>query len=416
MTKPSKTKRIHSLDSLRAIMMLLGVVFHSAITYTILDFGSVWGIKDPIATHYSNDMIIALIHMFRMPIFFVVAGFFGAMLFYERTPLKMLENRISRILYPFLVFLFILTPLIIFALDYSSLVFDGSDNALANTLSYFFDLSILIPKSTYHLWFLYYFIFTTAVATGLALVLKKLPFVTKRITWTFNWIIQKPILRVLFFASILSFIYIFIESSEVATSNSLIPDLKTFTFYFFFYLFGWILFKSKHLFDSLKRFDWACTILGLLAVLFKTYLVLSLNLHPFSDSWILIVLNSIAVWLFVFGITGLFIRYGSKHSLKMRYISDSSYWVYLIHLPLTILIPSFILDWPFPATVKFIIVLLSTTVICFITYHYLVRGTFIGKFLNGRKYSSKISTIKKSEELSRFKEYSINKTSYQEII
>jgi hypothetical protein len=43
-------------------------------------------------------------------------------------------------------------------------------------------------------------------------------------------------------------------------------------------------------------------------------------------------------------------------------------------------------------------VVLSTSVICFVSYHYLVRGTFIGKFLNGRKYSKKLTDIKQSGE------------------
>ena len=114
-----------------------------------------------------------------------------------------------------------------------------------------------------------------------------------------------------------------------------------------------------------------------------------------------IVIKSIMVWLFVFGITGVFIRYASKHSARMRYISDASYWVYLVHLSFTAIIPSFIVDWPIPATLKFLFVLVTTSIICFVSYHYLVRSTFIGKFLNGRKYTKKLSDIKKAEELSQ---------------
>ncbi|MFT5848000.1 MAG: glucan biosynthesis protein C, partial [Psychroserpens sp.] len=109
------------------------------------------------------------------------------------------------------------------------------------------------------------------------------------------------------------------------------------------------------------------------------------------------------VWLFIFGITGLFIRYGSNHSSAMRYISDSSYWVYLVHLFLTAIIPSFIVDWPLPSAIKFLFVLIITGVICYVSYHYLVRGTFIGKFLNGRTYSKKLSDIKNAESLSQLK-------------
>ena len=108
-----------------------------------------------------------------------------------------------------------------------------------------------------------------------------------------------------------------------------------------------------------------------------------------------IILKSMTVWLFVFGITGLFVRYTSCHSPIMRYLSDSSYWVYLVHLSFTAIIPSFISGWSIPATLKFLFVLLTTSFLCFVSYHYLVRGTFIGKFLNGRKYSRKFSEIRK---------------------
>lgn len=136
-TTPHKTERIHSLDSLRAIMMLLGLVIHSAVTYGVIDYGNAWSLKDPAATSLSNDFIVILIHVFRMPIFFVVAGFFGAMLFYERKPLKMVENRVSRIVYPFIVFLLVLNPIITFSFTYTQFLFSGSDNVFDTALSSF---------------------------------------------------------------------------------------------------------------------------------------------------------------------------------------------------------------------------------------------------------------------------------------
>jgi glucan biosynthesis protein C len=56
-----KTKRLHSLDSLRAIMMLLGLVIHSAITYGVINYGNAWSLKDPETTHLSNDFIVYFI-------------------------------------------------------------------------------------------------------------------------------------------------------------------------------------------------------------------------------------------------------------------------------------------------------------------------------------------------------------------
>jgi hypothetical protein len=390
-TLPHKTERIHSLDSLRAIMMLLGLVIHSALTYGVVDYGSGWSLKDTGATHLSNDYIASFVHAFRMQIFFVVAGFFGALLFYERLPLKMVKNRISRIVLPFLVFVLLLWPTIVFAFGYTKFVFAGSTDALAETLGRFSSWEILIPGSTFHLWFLYYLALITFFSVGVALVFKKLPGVTSQISSGFNWIIQKPVVRILVFAALTAVIYMIMGSYSVATSNSFIPDFNTFIYYTSFYFVGWILFKSKHLLETFMKFDWLTTVLGIL--LFSVYFFMNDSLSFEAK----LIMKSVLVWLLIFGVTGLFIRYGSNHSARMRYVSDASYWVYLLHLSFTAIIPGLIADWPLPPTLKFLFVLITTGVICFVSYHYLVRGTFIGQFLNGRKYSKKLSDIKQAE-------------------
>jgi peptidoglycan/LPS O-acetylase OafA/YrhL len=139
------------------------------------------------------------------------------------------------------------------------------------------------------------------------------------------------------------------------------------------------------------KFDWLTTVLGIL--LFSVYFFMNDSLSFEAK----LIMKSVLVWLLIFGVTGLFIRYGSNHSARMRYVSDASYWVYLLHLSFTAIIPGLIADWPLPPTLKFLFVLITTGVICFVSYHYLVRGTFIGQFLNGRKYSKKLSDIKQAE-------------------
>lgn len=389
--KLQKKERIHSLDSLRAIMMLLGLVIHSAITYGIADWGSTWSLKDPLATSAILDYIVDIIHLFRMQIFFFIAGFFGAMLFYERKPLKMVKNRISRIVFPFLVFVILLWPSIIFSFTYTRTFFSGYKYPLSEALKPFNSIDILIPKGTFHLWFLYYLAIITFTAVGLGLLMKRVSVISYHLSKFFSWLIQKPILRIVVFASITVIIYYVMGRYQVATSNKFAIDFNIFFYYLFFYLSGWILFKSKYLLDSMMNFDWFSTLLGI--ALFSIYFFLndsfSFTMH--------VVMKSVMVWLFVFGITGLFIRYGSNHSSRMRYISDSSYWVYLIHLSFTVIIPSFLANWPIHAVLKFLIVLTITTIICFVSYHYCVRSTFIGKFLNGKKYSKKLSDIPEVE-------------------
>lgn len=369
--------------------MMLGLVLHSALTYNITYHGDAWSLKDPKTVSFFSDSIVFLIHSFRMSIFFLVAGFFGALLFYERQPIRMIKNRISRIVYPFLVFLFILWPITVFAFGYTDAVFTNQENPFIIALEPFSNILAFLPQTTSHLWFLYYLALITAFTILLGLLTKKAGHLNLNLSKVFNWIIQRPLARILVFSGLTFLILSILGTSMVEASVSLIPDLNTFTFYLFFYLIGWILFKSKHHLDSLVNYDWPCTISAIVLATMQGLTIQNSNLEPNANSGMLILYSSVVVCLFTFGITGLFIRYGSKHSSVMRYISDSSYWVYLIHLPITAIIPAFIWKLPFSAVVKFLIVLSVTTLICFISYHYLVRNTFIGKFLNGRKYPSK---------------------------
>jgi glucan biosynthesis protein C len=385
---PQKTERIYSLDSLRAILMVLGIVLHSTLTYLADRPGA---FRDPMGGHIFNNYIKDFIHIFRMQHFYVIAGFFGAMLFYDRGTLQIIKNRFSRIVLPFALFLLLLYPFIRLAHSYSKLRFSGSNTAFASALDYFSSPLSLLPTSTWHLWFLYYLILCTAFSIFLGVVFKKIPSFSNRISNIFNWIMQQTNFRVFILSGITLMLYSLIKPEAPDEDVfSFIPNLSGFIFYLFFYLAGWVLFKSKHLLNTMMRLDWLCFALGL--VVFSVHFNMKDSINDILP--LKLIIKSITTWLFIFGITGLFIRYGSTYSKRMRYISDSSYWVYLLHLPLTILIPGLIADWPLHANLKLLVVVTSTTFICFVTYHYLVRGSFIGQFLNGRKYS-----IKKSSRL-----------------
>ncbi len=81
-----------------------------------------------------------------------------------------------------------------------------------------------------------------------------------------------------------------------------------------------------------------------------------------------------------------FLKFCNKPSRGLKYLSDSAYWIYIIHLPLTFFIPSFFHQTNIHYFLKFVFSSIVVTVIAFFTYHYFVRKTFIGKFLNGKKF------------------------------
>ena len=94
-------------------------------------------------------------------------------------------------------------------------------------------------------------------------------------------------------------------------------------------------------------------------------------------------MQAVFVWLMVFGSIGMFRQLFSTESKSMRYISDSSYWLYLAHLPLVILAQWFVKDLPIPSMLKFVGIVVVISAFLLLTYEYLIRYTIIGRVLNG---------------------------------
>jgi len=111
---PADLQRYHAFDSLRAAMMLLGLVLHSAMGYVTFPTERVWPFKDPHPSAFF-DLLVAFIHSFRMPVFFVIAGFFAAFLYMTRGARALFRNRAERIALPLACGWIILLPVIIVA-------------------------------------------------------------------------------------------------------------------------------------------------------------------------------------------------------------------------------------------------------------------------------------------------------------
>jgi glucans biosynthesis protein C len=107
-TAATASARIHGLDALRGVLMMLGVVLHCALAYLP---DSSWPFVDWTASSWNLKLITLGVHMFRMPAFFLLSGFFGALLWQRRGARAMLKNRIERIVLPFAVFVVLLYPL-----------------------------------------------------------------------------------------------------------------------------------------------------------------------------------------------------------------------------------------------------------------------------------------------------------------
>src|SRR3954447_16976070 len=105
-TENLASERRSDLDALRAGAMLLGIVLHASMSF----FPSFWMVADR-RQDPGFGILFSAIHGFRMPLFFVMCGFFSAMLLHRRGRGSLAKHRFQRVFLPLVVGMFTIVPL-----------------------------------------------------------------------------------------------------------------------------------------------------------------------------------------------------------------------------------------------------------------------------------------------------------------
>jgi hypothetical protein len=93
----------------------------------------------------------------------------------------------------------------------------------------------------------------------------------------------------------------------------------------------------------------------------------------------------VAIWTWTFAVMGAALRFLSAYRAGIRYLADASYWVYLVHAPVVMVIHVVLTLVGWPPLLKFLVVITVATAVCLATYQIIVRHTLIGLVLNGRR-------------------------------
>ncbi len=372
------SERIFALDALRAIMMLLGIVLHAGITYASADYANFWPLKDP-ENSIGFDIIVAIIHFFRMPVFFVVSGYFAALLFYKKGPQQMLKNRIKRILLPLIAGVLIVYPLAVFAFTFTKVAFSGVGSPLTIAWEEII-AGRFLPFNVLHLWFLYFLIFYSVGGWAIAKIFNRNTVFTAFVNNVFSYILERFWLRIICLTVLFFLCQFWIGEPFLTTNNKWSIDVPIFMTYFLFFETGWVIFKTNSL-GKLKGYPIAQLVL---ATIF--FFLFILTPWPDSTGWLYLreLLSALFGSMFIFGFIAFFMTYFNTYSPRLGYIMEAAYWVYIIHLPIVAFMPGIISGFAIPVFLKFLISISVTTLICIVSYHYAVRNTFIGMFLNGK--------------------------------
>ncbi|GAB3322517.1 acyltransferase family protein [Larkinella ripae] len=319
-----------------------------------------------------------------MPVFFLLSGFFTAALTIKYGWQGMIKNRIKRILLPFIVFWCLIFPLTYIGLRVAATTsFAQGWVAFRALLNGHLDW-----VGPIHLWFMYYLLWLCAVIWLLHYAIDRIA--GERFK---NWAMQQfeRVMQSRFYLIVplmITFPTLLLMSDPwTITPTSFKPMARPILFFGLFFGYGWLLQYRPHLLNRFTHRPRLNVTLG--SIFAVAYLVILFHPESFPSPKIyfasVMLMSAGCIWSFIAGLIGLGLRYNTS-STFITVLAQASFWMYLVHLPLTIWIPQWLLPWAAPVAVKFGVTLGSTLLITFGSYLLLVRGTFIGHFLNGRTY------------------------------
>ena len=398
------SERYHALDTLRAVAMFLGIALHAFLAYTTTPI-PFWPVRDPSRTFF-GDVFVYAVHEFRMQTFFLLAGFFGCLIYQRYQLTGMLWHRFQRIVIPLILACFTIQPLLQllwFYGDVEALKFIGMPRPDLNQPTrvtvgeYVASLEFLEHIRPAHLWFLEYLLFCFAMMIPF-LVWKPLTSESRLGQRLDSWFIRLLSLRgrsFLLGAMLLPSVWISYRWA-IDTPDRWLPRFHIVFYYFLFFGFGWLLYRHRdrmHLFTQ----SWRPQLLISNLVILPAQLMLigecfpgMSETDPYPEGKIhykivAVLLGSAYTWMMVAGLTGLFLHCFNRESRAIRYLADASYWCYLMHLIPVIILQLILRQFSLPGEVKWLLVLGISTLFLLVTYDRFVRYTYLGWLLNGKK-------------------------------
>ncbi len=487
------SQRFHDLDALRGFAMLLGIVLHASLSF----LPGFWPAEDNTASFDGPyDEILHFIHGFRMPLFFLLSGFFTAMLWRRRGLRSLLSQRVKRVALPLAIAMMTIIPLMNWVSDQAiaaqiddlligaytqnttaveDLLTNGAhpdkargsqgetplhaaavldDAEIAELLleagadpvaldikgdsplawAYYSgseevaDLLIaaghpeIRPGGTdwedldnwgfgasesdeddvgleswvasfHHLWFLWFILWLVAgfaviaaindsrLTSGTGVQQSEGGSTTSSWPGRLMWVLIPLTLLPQFAMG---------EQGEVPTfgpdtSIGVVPLWHVLAYYAVFFGFGALAYArktpaGKPVIEVVGR-GWMIILAVTVLVVFPVALGFTFD----GDWYLASILQVSYAWAMIFGLLGAFRAWFATERRGVRYLSDSSYWLYIVHLPLVIWLQSWISEWDLPSGVKFVGLNVTVGAFLLLTYRLFVRYTPIGTLLNGKR-------------------------------
>ncbi|MGJ7523857.1 acyltransferase family protein [Variovorax sp. LT1P1] len=352
------TGRIYYLDAARALLMFLGIPYHIALIY---QRGNSWAFATSPETSLVLDYLAQASHTFRMPAFFLLAGYFAMLMLERKDSASWLSGRFVKLGVPLVAAALLLNPISLLTQD------DGV--ALARTLGHHW---------LAHLWFL-----PTLLVMFAALALMKATPLLRWFERLINWVVWHPVAGI---AALL------LLAAGIGGTGSLLSTRMPHFFvlhatlppaigYMPFVLLG----AAMRFNPKVLKFMSTCSLLGLIAALVPLAFVLLTSWSgPLVNITRFLALTIVAIGLTRATIT-LCCLLLDRPSRRVRKLVDASFTMYLVHFPLFNLFfmwlePAGLQVWP-----EFLVLVAAVTAASYAAHIVIARNGILTFMFNGAR-------------------------------
>jgi fucose 4-O-acetylase-like acetyltransferase len=348
----AKGKRIHWMDNLRTIIILLVVLYHVGGVYEAAGlWGWFWIVDDP-ATITWVGIVGIVFDIFMMPTLFFISGYLSPASLKDKSGWEFLKGKFKRLMIPWAIAVFTLIPLY-------KVIFLYSRNLPQEHWSTYFHITN--PNSQNWLWFLpVLFLFNV-----LYLLLSKA-----------NIKFQKTSLKVAVAGTfVIGFVYSFLIGGMLGFRSWTLTPLIDFEnerllVYFMMFLLG-VLSFSKNVFEQKTQSKTLYTIVNSIAWIPITVHIFA-RLYPifYPDGFAITPVYRLIWWL-SFDLSLLCLAYVRVESFRRYFdkagriwseLNRNSYGVYIIHVIMIGVFGTLLLNLNLPALVKYPVLIVLTYV------------------------------------------------------
>ncbi len=382
-------ERYHALDAVRGGVLVLGVFFHATLSF--LPGDQMWLVMDGSRSPELSVLFFTL-HIFRMTVFFVLAGFFGRLLLERLGTGGFVMNRAKRIAMPLAMFWPIVLTAFIAVLIWAAVQANGGVAPEGPPPPLTAETFPLL-----HLWFLYVLLIFYAVALLVRGVVRLIDRGGALRAGVVDPVVRllggpaAPVLLAIPVAAALYFTPDWMMWFGIPTPDTgIVPNSTSLAIYGFAFSFGWLINRQPQILRGWGE-RWAAY-LGPAIGATATALVVGGGVAPVVETpeqslttLGFAALYGFACWAWTIAIIGFAVRHLSGHSPARRYLAEASYWIYIVHLPIVIALQTLLAPYPWPWFAKYPLILFVAFTIMLASYQWFVRYSFIGAILNGKR-------------------------------